>query len=206
MLSYLILGITYAFAASVQPGPFQTFLISKNLSNGWKSTFPVAFAPLLSDGPIILLVLFVLSQMPVWLAQGLQCAGGIFLLYLAVGAFKNWRKNNTMDTIKNQAGGQTALRAAIVNLLNPNPWLAWSLVMGPLLLKGWRETPINGIALLVGFYTTMILVAVGIMLIFGAARNLGPRVSRILLGISAIAMAGFGFYEMWSGLKVIFPV
>jgi threonine/homoserine/homoserine lactone efflux protein len=202
----LILGITYAFAASVQPGPFQTFLISKTLSNGWKSTFPAAFAPLLSDGPIILLVLFVLSQMPVWLAQGLQCAGGIFLLYLAVGAFKNWRKNNTMDTIKNQAGGQTALRAAIVNLLNPNPWLAWSLVMGPLLLKGWRETPINGVALLVGFYTTMILVAVGIMLIFGAARNLGPRVSRILLGISAIAMAGFGFYELWSGLKVIFPV
>ena len=206
MLSYLILGITYAFAASVQPGPFQTFLISKTLSTGWKSTFPAAFAPLLSDGPIILLVLFVLSRMPVWLAQGLQCAGGIFLLYLAVGAFKNWRKNNTMDTIKNQTGGQTALKAAFVNLLNPNPWLAWSLVMGPLLLKGWRETPFNGIALLVGFYATMILVAVGIILIFGATRNLGPRVSRILLGLSAIAMAGFGFYELWSGLKVIFPV
>jgi threonine/homoserine/homoserine lactone efflux protein len=206
VLSYLILGITYAFAASVQPGPFQTFLISKTLSNGLKSTFPAAFAPLLSDGPIILLVLFVLSQMPVWLAQGLQCAGGIFLLYLAWGAFKNWRNNNTLDTIKNQAGGQTALRAAIVNFLNPNPWLAWSLVMGPLLLKGWRETPFNGIALLVGFYTTMILVAFGIMLVFGAARNLGTRVSRILLGISAIAMAGFGFYELWSGLKVILPI
>jgi threonine/homoserine/homoserine lactone efflux protein len=205
VLSYLILGITYAFAAVIQPGPFQTFLISKTLSNGWRSTFPAAFAPLLSDGPIILLVLFFLSRMPVSLAQGLQCAGGVFLLYLAVGAFKNWRTYNTKITVQNQTGGQTAINAALINLLNPNPWLAWSLVMGPLLLKGWRETPGNGIALLVGFYTTMILVTIGIILMFSAARNLGTRVVRSLVGISAIAMASFGFYELWLGLKLFLP-
>ena len=145
MLGYLILGITYAFAAAVQPGPFQIYLISQTMSNGWRSTFPAIFAPLLSDGPIILMVLLVLSQMPVWLAQGLQFAGGIFLLYLAVGAFKTWRTFEMKNVIQDQTGRQTTIRGALVNLLNPNPWLAWSLVMGPLLLKGWRETPINGI-------------------------------------------------------------
>jgi len=202
MPGYLILGITYAFAAAVQPGPFQTYLISQTLSNGWRSTLPAAFAPLLSDGPIILLVLLVLSQMPVWLAQGLQCAGGIFLLYLAVGAFKSWRSYQVTTAIQSQTGRQTAIKGALVNLLNPNPWLAWSLVMGPLLLKGWRETPVNGISLLVGFYATMILVTLAIIFLFAAARNLGPHVSRTLVGISAIAMAGFGFYELWSGLKI----
>jgi threonine/homoserine/homoserine lactone efflux protein len=203
MLGYLILGMTYAFAAAVQPGPFQTYLISQTLSNGWRKTIPAAFAPLLSDGPIILLVIFVLSQMPVWLAQGLQCAGGVFLLYLAVGAFKAWQNYNVKSAIQNQTGRQTAIKGALVNLLNPNPWLAWSLVMGPLLLKGWRETPGNGISLLVGFYSTMILVTLGIILLFAGARNLGPRVSRILVGISAIAMACFGFYEICLGLKVL---
>ena len=151
MPGYLILGMTYAFAAAVQPGPFQTYLISQTLSNGWRRTVPAAFAPLLSDGPIIVLVLLVLSRMPGWLAQVLQCAGGVFLLYLAVGAFKTWRDYDIKKAIQGQSSRQTVFKAALVNLLNPAPWLGWSLVMGPLLLKGWRETPANGIALLVGF-------------------------------------------------------
>jgi threonine/homoserine/homoserine lactone efflux protein len=203
MFGYLILGITYAFAVAVQPGPFQTYLISQTLSNGWRNTLPAAFAPLLSDGPIILLVLLVLSHMPVWLAQGLQVAGGVFLLYLAVGAFQSWRTYHVEVVMQNRTGCQAAIRGALVNLLNPNPWLAWSLVMGPLLLKGWREIPINGISLLAGFYATMILVTLGIMLLFAAARNLGPSVSRTLVGLSAIAMAGFGLYELWLGLKFL---
>jgi hypothetical protein len=31
MATYLILGATYAFAAAVQPGPFQAYLISQPL-------------------------------------------------------------------------------------------------------------------------------------------------------------------------------
>jgi uncharacterized BrkB/YihY/UPF0761 family membrane protein len=71
--------------------------------------------------------------------------------------------------------------------------------MGPLLLKAWRETPSHGIALLVGFYATMILVTLGIMLLFSLARNLGPQIIRILVGISAIALICFGLYELLLG-------
>jgi len=196
---YLILGMTYAFAAAVQPGPFQTYLISQTLANGWRRTLPAACAPLLSDGPIIALVLLVLSRMPGWLVQVLQSAGGAFLLYLAVGAYKTWRDFDVTKAVQTRSSRQTVLKAAMVNLLNPSPYIIWSLVLGPLLLKGWRETPVNGIALLVGFYTTMILVSLGIMVLFAAARNLGPRVSRVLVGVSSIALACFGIYDLWLG-------
>lgn len=199
MPGYLILGITYAFAAAVQPGPLQTYLISQTLTNGWRRTLPAAFAPLISDGPIIALVLFILSRMPAWLVQVLQCAGGAFLLYLAFGAYITWRDFEFKKTIQFQSSRQTVLKAAMVNLLNPAPYIGWSLVMGPLLLKGWRESPANGIALLAGFYTTMILVTLGIMLLFAAARNLGPRIIRALIGVSAIALTCFGLYEIWLG-------
>lgn len=201
MTGYLILGMTYGFAAAVQPGPFQTYLISQTLTNGWRHTIPAAFAPLLSDGPIIALVLFVLSRMPAWLVQVLQCAGGVFLFYLAFGAFKTWRSFDVKKEVQVHSSQQTVLKAAMVNLLNPAPYIGWSLIMGPLLLKGWREAPANGIALLTGFYTTIILITLGIMLLFAAARNLGPRVSRVLVGVSAIALACFGFYELWLGTK-----
>ena len=197
--SYLFLGMTYAFAAAVQPGPLQTYIISQTLTHGWRRTVPAAFAPLLSDGPIIVLVLLVLSRMPGWLVQVLQLAGGVFLLYLAFSAYRSWRSFDARKMLESQPPQQTLLKATLVNLLNPAPYLSWSLVMGPLLLKGWREAPVNGIALLAGFYVTMILVTIGIMLLFSAARSLGPRVNRALLGLSAIALTGFGLYELWLG-------
>jgi threonine/homoserine/homoserine lactone efflux protein len=196
--------MNYAFAAAVQPGPFLTYLISQTLTNGWPRTVPGAFAPLLSDIPIIALVLLVLSRMPAWLVQLLQLAGGVFLLYLAFGAYKTWRTFNTGKPVGNNTIHQTVLKAALVNLLNPSPYIGWSLVMGPLLLKGWREAPANGIALIAGFYSILILVTLAIMLIFSVARKSGPRINRSLGGLSAIALSIFRLYEIWLGISSIF--
>ena len=80
----------YAFASAVQPGPFLAYLISQSLTHGWRRTLPAAFAPLLSDGPIIIVVLFILTRLPPTMLIYLRLAGGVFLLY-ACGAFRNWR-------------------------------------------------------------------------------------------------------------------
>jgi threonine/homoserine/homoserine lactone efflux protein len=201
MMYYLLLGMTYAFAAAIQPGPFQSYLISQTLSNGWRRTLPAAFAPLLSDGPIIVLVVILLSRIPGWFINVLQCAGGVFLLYLAVNASKAWRNYNTEPVIYSSSSRRSVMQAVVVNFLNPGPYLSWSLVMGPLLLKGWRETPVNGIALLAGFYISMIVSLMGIILLFAFAKTFGPRVTRALIGISTIALACFGIYQLWFGMK-----
>jgi len=91
MWIYLLQGIGYGFAAASQPGPFQTYLISQTLTRGWKRTLPAALAPLLSDGPIILICILVLSQVSDWFQRILYVAGGIFILYLSYGAFNSWR-------------------------------------------------------------------------------------------------------------------
>ncbi|MGA2266957.1 MAG: LysE family transporter [Bryobacteraceae bacterium] len=200
MLTYLILGMTYAFAAAVQPGPLQTYLISQTLSHGWRRTLPAAFSPLISDGPVIVLVLLVLSRVPAGLTQCLRLAGGVFVLYLAWGAVKAWRRYDAKDVARAPSKRQSVLRAAVVNLLNPNPYISWSLVLGPLLLKGWREAPAHGVALLAGFYGVMVLSLAGTIALFAAARNLGPRVNRVLIGVSSMALAGFGSYLLWAGV------
>ena len=46
---------------------------------------------------------------------------------------------------------QTVLEAVVANLLNPNPYLSCSLVLGPLLLEAWRADPAYGIGFLVSF-------------------------------------------------------
>jgi threonine/homoserine/homoserine lactone efflux protein len=173
--------------------------MSRALDHGWRRTLPAAFAPLVSDGPIILLVLLVLNSIPVWWERVLQTSGGFFLLYLAFGTFKVWRDFGAKSPIPSESGGMNLLKASLVNVLNPNPYLGWMLVMGPLLMKGWRETPVHGIALVIGFYGTMVLGSAAIVILFSTARELGPRLNRILIGISAIGLALLGLYQLWQG-------
>jgi threonine/homoserine/homoserine lactone efflux protein len=199
MLNYLIIGIGLAFASVVQPGPFQAFLLTQSLMNGWRKTIPLVFAPLITDGPIIVLVLFALTKIPNYVLQMLQCAGGVLLLYLAYGAYKTWRTFdlNKQLTISSE---RNVFKAVLVNFFNPAPYLGWTLIMGPLLLKGWSEAPSCGIGLLIGFYSTMIITSIGMVVLFAAARNLGPKVNRVSIGISAIALGMFGVYQLWSGM------
>ncbi len=203
MLLYFIQGVTLGFAAAVQPGPFQTYLISQTLSNGWRRTLPIVLAPLLSDVPILALVLLILSHVSETIIQILHLAGGAFIVYLAFGAFKAWQRFDPQRPTP-QSGSQSLLKAAFVNLLNPNPYLFWSLVGGPLFLTAWREAPLNGIGYLLGFYITIIgSMALGVVLLSIAGR-FGPKVNRILLGISALALFGMGLYQIWLGITGIF--
>jgi threonine/homoserine/homoserine lactone efflux protein len=200
MLSYILQGLGYGFTAAVLPGPFQAYVLSQALSRGWKHTLPMALVPLLSDTPIIALVLLVLSQVPDWLQRFLYVASGLFILYLAWGAFRAWRTFDPAAALEAQPARQNLLKAALMNLLNPNPYLFWSLVTGPILLEGWRKNPANGVGLLLGFYVTMVVSLAALILLFGSAKQLGPRVNRILLGVSVVALAGFGLYQLWRGM------
>lgn len=201
MWFYILQGIGYGLAAAAQPGPFQTYLISQTLLKGWRQTLPAALAPLVSDGPIIALCLLVLSQVPPWLQRFLYIAGGLFLLYLAYGAYKNWKNLDPRIPTVETGAQQSILKAALINTLNPNPYIFWSLVTGPILVTGWRETPVYGIGFITGFYLTLILGFSMLIIVFGSARQLGPRVNRALLGISAIALFCFGLIQLWLGIK-----
>ena len=200
MWLYIVQGMGYGFAAAVQPGPFQTYIISQTLTRGWKRTLPAALAPLISDGPIIALCLLVLSQIPIWLQRSLYIAGGSFILYLAYGAYRSWKDFDPNIPTADPGTQQSVLKAALMNALSPSPYIYWSLVTGPILLRGWREMPIYGVGFLGGFYVTIVSSLLAIILVFGTAARLGPKVNRILLGISAIALFCFGLYQLWQGV------
>lgn len=200
MWIYLLQGIGYGFAAASQPGPFQTYLISQTLTRGWKRTLPAALAPLLSDGPIILICILVLSQVPDWFQRILYVAGGIFILYLSYGAFNAWRNFDENLNQPVNSGPQSFLKSVLVNGLSPVPYIYWTLVTGPILVRGWREAAVNGIGFLAGFYATLVLGLAAIILVFGIARKFGNRFNRIMVGLSTIALFCFGLYQLWLGL------
>jgi threonine/homoserine/homoserine lactone efflux protein len=203
LLAYLVQGLALGLPAAAQPGPFQAYLLSQTMKNGWRKTLPAALAPLLSDGPIIVLVVLILTALPTWFLRAVRVAGGLFMLYLAWSAYRAWR---TADFSAPPAGvnetQQSLLEAAVMNLLNPNPYIFWGLAAGPILLQGWRRSAAHGASFLLGFYGTLIGGLALFIVLSATARRLGPQVSRTLTAISAVALFIFALYQLGQGLLV----
>ncbi|MFH0992594.1 MAG: LysE family transporter [bacterium] len=200
MLEYLLIGCGFAFAAAIQPGPLQAFLLSSVAQKGWQRTLPASFAPLLSDGPIALLALFVLNRIPETMSGILQAAGGVFLVYLAWASYSRWRQQTTTESDTNDSVPRTLLHAATVNILNPNPYLGWSLVLGPAVLAAWHQSPTHALVLIIAFYATMVTVLACTIFLFGTTRFLDPGSRRVLILLSAITLAVLGVYQFTAGL------
>jgi threonine/homoserine/homoserine lactone efflux protein len=200
MFAYLLQGLGFGFAAAAQPGPFQTFLVSQCMRRGWRSALPMALAPLLSDGPIIALSLLLLSRVPPWWQRLLHVISGLFLLYLAYSTYLSWRHFDGSELTSAQPPSHGVLKATLMNALSPGPYLYWSLVTGPVLLEGWRRSPALGLGFLLAFYAAMVGSLVALIVAFGTARHLGPRVSRTLLGLSGVALLFFGLYQLVLGV------
>lgn len=199
MMQYILLGGGFAFAAAIQPGPLQAFLLSRVAATGWKRTLPACLAPLLSDGPIAVLVLLVLGQLSPSVQQLLRAAGGVLLLYFAWAAFRQWRR--PIDQSRDGSAPRTLFQAALVNILNPNPYLGWALVLGPSAVSAWHEYPANAAALIVSFYGTMVVMLAAFIVLIGTARFLGPHGRHGLLAVSALVLALLGAYLLITALR-----
>ncbi|MEZ4589917.1 MAG: LysE family transporter [Chloroflexota bacterium] len=205
MFLYLLQGLGYGGAAAAQPGPFQAYLLSQTLKNGLRSTLVAALAPLMSDGPIVLLVLLVLTQMPDWFVAALRFGGGFFLLFLAFKAYKSAREMVvTAVSTPTPEKRQSIREAALMNMLSPNAYIFWSTIAGPIFLEGWRQAPTHGIAFMIGFYGALIGGFMGFVVLFGVLGQASPKLNRILGFVSAIALFGFGLYQIWLGAQRFF--
>ncbi|MCJ7716830.1 MAG: LysE family transporter [Anaerolineales bacterium] len=196
MLRYLLIGTGYALSAGLQPGPLQAFFLARVTEDGWRRTLPAAFAPLISDGPIALIALLLLSYLPDGFRDFLQLAGGFLLLTFAWSSYNSWKNYREKEPEDSFSTPKTIFQAALVNILNPNPYLGWSLVMGPAVLAAWNEGPLFAVILLVSFYITMISISLILIALMGTTTLLGSTARRKLTLISALLLGALGVYFM----------
>jgi threonine/homoserine/homoserine lactone efflux protein len=199
---YLLQGMALGLPAAATPGPFQTYLINQSLSKGWRQAAPLAFIPLISDIPAVLTITILLNQLPENFLQIISVIGGLFVLYMAWGLWRQWRTqdvNNTLVTANTVSGG-AYWRGLLVNLLSPGLYAFWALVSGPILVSALQKSWIYGAAFLLGFYCTLIGGFLGIIIIFDQAHRLGSRFVRILMLISIIVLVLFGVLMLSRGV------
>jgi threonine/homoserine/homoserine lactone efflux protein len=203
LLEFVLKGLSIGFSAGVTPGPLQAIFLSYAVKGGWKKALPAAFAPLVSDSPVILLVVLVLNNLPPIFLRFLRIGGGLFLLYLAWESYRAWRDFKTIaEESLRTSPLKTLLKATAMNLLAPGPWLFWSLINGPNLISAWSVSPWWGAAYLASFYGMFILSNIALIFLFAGMRRMGEKVRRGLLLLSAIILAGFGIFQFLQGLAI----
>jgi len=143
--------------------------------------------------------------MPPWLVDGLRVAGGLFMIYLSRKVFLALRGAGMVQKPDPDAARKGLLSAIALNAMNPNPYLFWSVVGGPIVLAGWRESGGLAVAFLAGFYGTFVIALAVLIVVFATAGRLDPNLPRTLMACSALALALFGLYQCFLGLSALLP-
>lgn len=209
MIVYALQGLTLGISAGVSPGPFQLYLLSHAMSHGWRRALPAAAAPLVSDVVIVTAVLFVLTRLPGWFLNILQIIGAVFILYLAWGAYQTFKNAKALDRHTIAASDaapplrgvrQGFAKAVLMNFLSPGPYVFWSTILGPIVLKAWAESAGLAMTFVAGFYAGMIGLNGLLIVLFSKASEIGPRVARVFQGIAVVGLVVFGIYQLWTGI------
>ena len=84
MISFLAIGTILGFSAGFAPGPLLALVISETLQHDIKSGVKVATAPIITDLPIIIFTLFILSKLTHFhnILGIISLIGGFFILFL----------------------------------------------------------------------------------------------------------------------------
>ena len=199
-ITLLLQGATFGFTAGATPGSLQTYMISETLTKGWRRSFPLIFVPIVSDTPIVILTTFLLGQFPSWVLQIISLVGGFFVLYLAWGLWKQWNAPPTPSTEEPELQHRSFGRAVAINLLNPNPYIFWALVTGPILINAIEQSWLHAFAFLFGFYGVFLATMFATIVLFHQTQRLGPRVVRSVQFISIIILVIFGSVLIKEGL------
>lgn len=208
MFYFVSQGISIAFAAGAQMGPFTSFLIGRTLAQGWRKSIILAITPLVTDVPIILLAVVILKQFPPELIRGIQLVGGLYLLWIAYGSWRQYRAGKA--SFKPEAGAsddistaRTLAQGAVMGWVSPGPYIFWATINGPLLIQGLNESVVMGAAFLLAFYGTFIGILCLYVLVFDRLRRIDERVTRGIFLLTLVVMVLFGLRLIGQGLGVI---
>jgi threonine/homoserine/homoserine lactone efflux protein len=196
MIALVVQGALLGLSAAAAPGPFQAVLVSRSLRVGPIRALPLAFVPLVSDTVVIAAVVAILTQFPAGFLRAVMAAGAVLVLWLAATTLRTALRGAAAG----MEGGQVSrgfLAAAAVNVTNPNAWLFWSAVGGPIVTAAWRRTPWHALAFMAGFYVCITAGNAVLALLAGGIASSGPRAARALGLASGVALAGFGIWQLF---------
>ncbi len=196
-IEFLALGAFLGLTAGISPGPLLAITISETLQHGKWEGIKVAVSPLITDMPIVLSALFVLSQLASssFIIGIIAFFGASYLIYSGIESLKIKSGSFEINSEKKDA----LKRGVIVNFGNPHPYIFWLTIGGPMIFKSLNTHIWATILFIFGFYSLLVGSKVVVALIverskyfikskyyFSIVRTLG--IAQIIFGLTFIKM------------------
>jgi len=200
MWHFISAGVLLGLSSGLSPGPLLTLVLTQTISHNRAEGIKVALSPLITDLPIILITVLILGRLArfdIFLAI-ISFVGAIFLAYLGVESLRS--KELNLDVKDSKSG--SLKKGIIANFLNPSPYLFWTTVGTPLLLKAYKTDLLASILFMLLFYVC--LTGSKVLVAFLADRSkqfINQKVYLILMRILGIALLIFSLIFLYDGVK-----
>jgi len=201
-LKFLAIGSFFGLTAGISPGVLLTLVITQTIRHDKTEGIKVAISPLITDLPIILLTLLVLSKLTQFntVLGAISFAGAIFIAYLGYESvkFKGLQLGTPESNPDSLKKGITA------NFLNPHPYLFWATVGTPYIFKALSLNLFSVIIFITSFYLfligskTTIAVAVAHSKAF-----IGQKLYGIVMKFLGVVLFIFSLLFFYDGLKYL---
>lgn len=201
-LPFVVSGILLGLFAGASPGPLLALVITETMKYGKKEGIKVAFAPLVTDIPMLVILLLFFSKIANYgiIPAVISFLGAVFVTYLGL---ENLRVKH-IETNAPQASPKSFRLAVTANALSPHPYLFWITIGMTILFNAARVSfwaPIVYIVVMYIFLVgTKITVAV---LVDKFHRFLPEKAYIIVLRVFGVMLCGFGLFFIYDGLKLL---
>jgi threonine/homoserine/homoserine lactone efflux protein len=202
MIACLGAGIVLGLSAGFGPGPLLALVVSQTLKHGIKEGVKVASAPLITDVPIIVMSVFVLSRLDDFRAilGSISLIGGLFVTYLAYESFRTGKLDARVQDIE----PRSLRKGALVNALNPHPYVFWFSVGAATIIKAMKQDPFTAAAFLAGFYVCLVGAKVFVAALVGNSRDwFMGKACAYVMRVLAVLLLIFAFLLFRDGLDLL---
>jgi threonine/homoserine/homoserine lactone efflux protein len=200
IITFLAMGAVFGLTAGISPGPLLTLVISETLRHNKLEGIKIAIAPLITDIPIVLLTIFILSKMTGSdIVLGIiSILGGIFIAYLGYDSIRSKGIEVDMQHLR----PKSIRRGIIVNMLSPHPYIFWLMVGAPVTLKAYQASAAAAFAFIIAFYAMLVGSKISIALVVDRSKAfLKNRVYIWTLRILGLVLLVFALLLIREGLN-----
>jgi threonine/homoserine/homoserine lactone efflux protein len=144
-------------------------VISETLKHGIRDGVKISLAPLITDLPIILVAVLLLSRLAnVHFLLGLiSLCGAAFLVYLGFESISF----RGADLSAVSVNPQSLKKGIVANFLNPSPYLFWFSIGAPMVIKAADVSLLAAIFFIAGFYILLVGSKVIVAVLVGKSRQ-----------------------------------
>lgn len=201
VVTAFVMATLVGLAAGLSPGPLLALVIAQTVRYGPREGARVAFAPLITDVPIVLVALFTLDSARRYgiVLDLISLSGGAYVLYLA---WQTVRAAGVRVAIVDDTPPHSLRKGILVNALSPHPYLFWFSAGAYMWATAAKRGLIFGVMLIMVFEAGLVGSKIAVANLVGYSRDfLTGKVYINILRALGVLLALFGLRMIYGALR-----